>query len=398
MPIYRADVAGTGYVQSRGAQLITNGTGSLLSNANFPGWDFDGTQAPAVGVFGSFSATSLAVGLTTDEYIAVDPGRYYRLAFYVRGNGMGQTMHAGYGCYDADFQEISPANAYHVAGTETTLAADLVAGATTVTLTDATAWVVTGDTAVIGWWPYTSAQGYAHADYTYTRNIYRYGASNQAGVSKTGNAITFGTGYTYSGDTVPAGTAVAQMASALTFQYNIGSSLSAPTAWTQWSGFIYGMGVPANGATDAANTTLLRPGTAAIRPYWRPNANSVTGSQTWIAGISLDGDYRDTWRPPTYLNGWANISGTSYRWEYGGTVRLRGQISGGTIATGSTGNAFVLPAGFRPARDATYLVATGSAAGSTTLGRIDVLTTGDVRITAGSNTRVPLDGVAFSTT
>ena len=398
MPILYSDVTGTGYVQSRGAQLVSNGTGSLQSNENFTGFDFDGTQLPNVGVFGSFSASTLAVGITTDEYIAVDPGRYYRLAFYARGNGLGQNMHAGYGCYDSDFQEITPANSYHVPGTETTLAVDLVDGATTVTLTDASAWTLTGDTAVLGWWPYVSGQGYSYSDYTYTRNTFRYATSAQTGVSKTGNVVTFGTGYSYTGATIPAGTKIAQQASALTFQYNIATNGPVPTTWTQWQGYIYGMGTPANGATDAANTTLLRPGTAAIRPYWRPNSNSITGSQTWIAGVSLDGDYRDMWRSPVYANGWANLSGTSYRWEYGGIVRLRGQIAGGTVATGSTGTAFTLPVGFRPAREASFFVVTGSTAGSVTAGRVDIYTSGEVRISAGTNTRVPLDPITFSTT
>ena len=57
--------------------------------------------------------------------------------------------------------------------TYTTLAVDLINGATTIQLTDSTGWYEgpTGHQRNIGFYPYQNAQGYTYPDYTYTRDI-----------------------------------------------------------------------------------------------------------------------------------------------------------------------------------------------------------------------------------
>jgi hypothetical protein len=113
--------------------------------------------------------------------------------------------------------------------------------------------------------------------------------------------------------------------------------------------------------------------------YIDKNITSPNRQQDWIA--------------PTLLNGWVNFGtgfyNTGYYKNTDGNIYLRGTIKNGTTTSGTV--IFTLPTGYRPLNRMAFPVASGSG----TLGRIDVLPTGDVIIDFGSNSFLYLSPVIF---
>jgi hypothetical protein len=100
----------------------------------------------------------------------------------------------------------------------------------------------------------------------------------------------------------------------------------------------------------------------------------------------------ETWTAPTLLNNWVNYGGgfnnAGYYKDPFGVVHLRGLIKDGTTTLGTA--LFTLPTGYRPVAQELFTVTSGSA-----LGRVDVLTTGNVVINVGSSSWLSLDGLTF---
>lgn len=96
------------------------------------------------------------------------------------------------------------------------------------------------------------------------------------------------------------------------------------------------------------------------------------------------------WQTPSFVNSWVNFGGgyndAGYFKDPFGIVHLRGLIKLGTVGQ----NAFVLPAGYRPAARELFNVQSNGA-----LGRVDVLADGSVFISSGNNAWVSLDGLTF---
>jgi hypothetical protein len=67
------------YVNSRGENLVTNGTGLLGNNYNFSSFAFDGSDAYSSK--GSFKDASFTVTRTSDEIMPVDVSKRYKLFF-----------------------------------------------------------------------------------------------------------------------------------------------------------------------------------------------------------------------------------------------------------------------------------------------------------------------------
>lgn len=97
-----------------------------------------------------------------------------------------------------------------------------------------------------------------------------------------------------------------------------------------------------------------------------------------------------------FLNGWSNFGASgyadvTYEKEPTGYVTVSGLVKGGTIADASSGNVFVLPAGYRPAGRLVF-----PSVANNGFGRVDVTAAGEVRVVAGaSNAFVTLSGVRF---
>jgi hypothetical protein len=96
------------------------------------------------------------------------------------------------------------------------------------------------------------------------------------------------------------------------------------------------------------------------------------------------------WIAPTLLNSWANFSGATNSAGYrmrNGRVDLKGTVSGGT---GLNTIIFVLPTGYRPAKDTFRSVVSNHA-----WGELVVYSTGNVVAYLGSTTWFCLDGISF---
>jgi hypothetical protein len=100
------------------------------------------------------------------------------------------------------------------------------------------------------------------------------------------------------------------------------------------------------------------------------------------------------WAAPSLLNSWVNFGSPFHDAQYcrrGGVVRIRGVVKLGTISTGSTGNIFVLPAGFRPTAEMIFTTLANNG-----IARVELLTDGSVRANAmASNAYLSLDNISF---
>lgn len=109
----------------------------------------------------------------------------------------------------------------------------------------------------------------------------------------------------------------------------------------------------------------------------------------------IDWMEQEPWIAPTLLNSWVNHSVTyedaKYFKDTDGMVHLKGLIKLGTVSASSTGNAFVLPSGYRPSGQRVFTGLSGAATPS----RVDVFNDGSVRIMTGNNDYVTLDTIRF---
>lgn len=140
------------------------------------------------------------------------------------------------------------------------------------------------------------------------------------------------------------------------------------------------------------------------------NTNNFTIPSNWVCVAThnpesegnvwhtIDGRFTDPWRFATgFQNGWTNYgapyAGAAYKKE-GNLVIWRGLVTGGTVSSsGTTGNMFNAPAGFRPAYNATFSVMAGSAGGPA---RVEVTAAGDIRAMVGpAGTYWSLDNVRY---
>lgn len=93
--------------------------------------------------------------------------------------------------------------------------------------------------------------------------------------------------------------------------------------------------------------------------------------------------HEQTWHTPSMGNSWVNFGAGYQTARYkmtGGQCEIQGLVANGTVAAGSTGTIFTLPAGYRPAAALPFGVTANGAAG-----RLDILANGDVRAVIGSN-------------
>jgi hypothetical protein len=99
----------------------------------------------------------------------------------------------------------------------------------------------------------------------------------------------------------------------------------------------------------------------------------------------------ELWIDVTFQNNWVNYGNgynpPAYFKDSSGIVHLRGMVMNGTIGSAI----FTLPAGYRPQFRELQAVQTNS----NTIGRLDILTDGQVQPLTGSNVWFSLDGVTF---
>jgi hypothetical protein len=175
---------------------------------------------------------------------------------------------------------------------DTTLAVELKAGDTTVTLTNGTGWY-NGSTVYnrhFLWFGYTNSKGYTYPNYTYSRNtssVYDTNWANgtwaEGGIS--GNVITLRVAW--AGPTIPAGAAISNASSGSGYKYIALSATDVPNAWTRYEGYIGGYD------TDRNNSGSEFPyGTAFVKLLILPNYTGTTNgdyirfSDIWFSELS----------------------------------------------------------------------------------------------------------------
>lgn len=266
------------YVQSRDENLVTNGSGLLGNNYNFPQFTYDGTMTN--GSPASFKTTTLNSTLYCSELIPVDVSSKYEFSFDVRTtNGSGRF----YDCIlssDIDKNPIYARNCDWMRGTTTTLSQALNPGDTVIHLTSAANW----DTSVsysyqkgVIIWNYVNSLGYAYPVETYSRNVYPNLYSDNSAVDKNNNTITLTTGW--AGPVIPAGTSLSQCTDGGTYIY-IGSQNYTVAANT----WVHRADILNSGDSGVSG---FRAGTAFVQIGWLAN-RGITGSvSTWFTNIKF---------------------------------------------------------------------------------------------------------------
>lgn len=274
------------FVESKLNDLTVNGSGLMGSNYSFSSFTFDTTEV-AVGA-GSFKTSSVGAVLYSDLFIPIDPKKTYIQKAQVQSGDTGGAnynatarQYFGVVMYDIDKNAISPYSYLKFPGsTDTTLAATLNNGDTTITLTNATGWHngTTSHARSMIWYGYTNAQGYTYPDYTYSRN-FATDIWNSGGIS--GNTITLKA--PWSGGTIPAGTAVRNTQAGGSFKYITMSFIGVPNQWTEYQGYIGGIDTTGSGATN-----LFSYGAAFVKHLFLVNYNSPpTTNNVRYSGVSF---------------------------------------------------------------------------------------------------------------
>jgi|KBSMisStandDraft_5_1062788.scaffolds.fasta_scaffold00561_12 hypothetical protein len=273
------------YVQSRGSNLVTNGSGALGTNQNFSPLAFTAADTPP-GASGSFvfpSGTGQSARFN-DEYIPVDPSKTYEFACDMRQVTGQANFYIGYYPYDAYGLAINPYQYAAQANTLTTLAAALNPGDTKITLTSAANWY--NSSAAATWyrsmitWDYVDQGGKVWPVNTYSRNWY---ADIYASGGITGNVITLRV--PWAGPAIPAGTSVSNGYNGGTYMYQINNQVGQPV-WTHYSNRTKKGAHPSG--TPAAATLQFPMSTAKVRIAMLTNYAPLTQpSQMAIANVSV---------------------------------------------------------------------------------------------------------------
>jgi hypothetical protein len=338
------------YTQSRGMNLVTNGSGLLGDNYNFSTFTFD--QVENYSGKGSFKCNVGAATRYSDELIPVDTDRFYRLSLWAKSTTYVAGNHSYFGIvpYDIDGWVVIPTFYKRIAGTDTTLAQPLKPGDTVVYLTSAANF--NNATGTNGWdraltiWKWKSSYGYAYLPYTYSRytttkqswtpgpgymvegGIYdgalgvNGGAWADGAVDFVNNTITlrapWPAGFANPDDPVegawPAGTPISNGGSSGTFKYIAASNVVVPNAWTNYTGVIGGPDT----LGSAATANLFPLGTAFIKVLMLMNRD-VTGNVTNISTVHFSEivDKKDA--NSTYITG-VNDGANLYLQGYFGTA------------------------------------------------------------------------------
>jgi hypothetical protein len=286
-------------VAFRGNDLITNGNAALGTNYNFSTFTLiQGDQPP--GTHGSFYGNFEGVvgqSKTLDEFISIDLAKSYKMSTWARqvNVGVNGSIFLGLAPLDVDKLSIQPYHYMEQANTRTTLAADLVAGQTTMQLTSSANWHNGANVVQRGiiFWNYVDGKGKLWAPGTYSRNVKICGTPQAYSAGAiVGNTVTLDTAH--SGATIPAGTPVGNGSSGGSYMYAPGiAQVPVPItgAWTQFVQTTPFAGAHTN-ITTPANTAFPQ-ATAFAFPVLLMNY-SVTGgnSKIYFAGVSLTDAYQ----------------------------------------------------------------------------------------------------------
>lgn len=305
------------YAIAKGVDLVTNSTGILGNNYNYPDdFTFDPSTSPNLPA--SFYHKGYYPGMKRmEELIPVDPNKAYRLGCYLRqesvpgdwsayANEERHRQEMGFVCFDIDGNKISPTHyfRFHSGGQDslTTLAAPLSPGDTTISLVNAAGWNDSVATAlrrsplIFG---YQNSYG---AKYDFYSRLSKAGLFDLSGVDKTNNIITLNQPLPASlgnpddpSGTWPVGTSIANADYSGSQNYAFYSTLILPQTdtWYKIENYCGGINKSGKLAHDS-----FPPGTAFVQVFWFPNYLNRAGGYSvypdtgpdqkiWVTGVSI---------------------------------------------------------------------------------------------------------------
>lgn len=273
------------YVQSRGQNLVTNGTGLLGDNTNFSGFVFKSDEAKVGG--GSFYADERASKFS-DELIPVDTTKTYQLSAWVKSKNSIGYQYFGHACYDIDKNPISPDNLEHGDLPVAKLVQPLKKGDTVVYLDSVDNWVDTSwqnlslSQKGIILWGYTNSGGYMYSNKTYSR----YSQRNIKSIDVVNNTITLNapwgiTNKLTQDGSFPVGHELSRTGDGSGYNYSVFSSKILPKNWTYYNTKI-------TGVQGLGNDKTFRHGTAFIKILFL--SNYVNADGVWYSGIDFRED------------------------------------------------------------------------------------------------------------
>jgi len=312
-----APLTTTNYVIARGTDMVTNGTGYLGNNYNYPNaFDYDPITTPNLPASFAFSGY-FTDPVTMTETLPVDPNLCYRLRSYLQQEALdgdfssfagneNHTHFMGLLCLDTDGLEIFAKHhmRYKQGGVDskTTLTAPLAPGDTTIQLANASGWN-TGNALDyargIILYGYTNSKGYKYSDYS---RLVETDLFDLAGVDKSSNTITLNRPLPTSmgnpddpAGAWPVGTQIANSTSGGLYKYAFYSNYRPAEAgrWYKINNYIGGIDRSGN---NVGNN--FAPGTAGARVLWLPNYSNRAGGflgapdtgvahRVWHAGVSV---------------------------------------------------------------------------------------------------------------
>lgn len=123
---------------------------------------------------------------------------------------------------------------------------------------------------------------------------------------------------------------------------------------------------------------------------------TVPPSGQYIISTAIGSAAGDSsWKIPTLINSWVDYDGTvwqsaRYRKLSNGMVTIQGLVKNGTGPGVPSGNIFVLPSGYRPAKNLIFATVANNA-----FGRVDVYADGNVNWSAGGTNGFVSISVSF---
>ena len=285
-------------IGSRSGGILTNGSGFLGDNTNFPGFTFDPAEAVA-GAAGSFRFDNDYTTVATAERIPVNSALVYEGRVSVRGNAqaaaLGKRFYCGVYCYDIDGFRIDARGSAYVGpcrltrpwtpDTDTSLFVDANPG-----------WNQTAASRnAVLLHDYVSPSGIAYGiGYSRRRvngtwpngtlpTVTNIGGGEWEVSGLTPGSVSSNYGAALDvAATIPAGTIVAQ---GLTggFQYSFASNHYLSEEWVSFSGRIGG-----NNRSGAVTNLNFPHGTASMEMLFLPLFNGASnGAVQWMSGLDL---------------------------------------------------------------------------------------------------------------
>lgn len=241
------------------ANLMVNGNAEFGSTYNISSQGVSRTGSYE----GSYCFYDIgSTGYLGSVYIPVNTGDTYLLSYYAKSVGsVLSRMYTGLQCFDEDLTFIDLRNNGGIGNT--TLAAPLNNGDTTVTLTDASAWSATGAAYYyknILFFPANHPKYYT--PWTYTR--YGFGNPTIPDLyygTRSGNVLSLSTdgvnnNLTWNYGNLPAGTPVSNGQAGGTYGYYLNCYTEIPNTWTKYSLTLTGEGL-----TSGCGYNVFRYGT-----------------------------------------------------------------------------------------------------------------------------------------